>query len=117
MNVLVPIIIALAGLILIFSLSKENKVFILAGGYFLVLAGWMAADRLWPDAKVFAGPWGIGFRVITAAVLVVLVVVFAREYRKKGEDSSEHSKSSKSSKDSSKSKNPKNIHKDDSGLF
>ena len=86
MNVLFPAIIALAGLILIVSLSKENKVFILAGAYFLVLAGWLAADRIWPQVKVFDGPWGIGFRIVTAAVLVVLVVVFVREYRKKGQD-------------------------------
>ena len=81
MNVLFPVIIAVAGLILIFSLSKENKVFILAGCYFLVLAGWLGADRLWPEVQVFGGAWGIAFRGVTAAVLAVLVVVFVREYR------------------------------------
>lgn len=103
MNVLFPAIIAVAGLILIFSLSKENKVFILAGCYFLVLAGWLAADRLWPEVQVFGGAWGIGFRVVTAAVLAVLVVVFVREYRKKGKDASEDP--------------PKGEKKDDTGLF
>ena len=34
------------GLILIFSMSKENKVFLLAGGFFLVLGGWWLGDAL-----------------------------------------------------------------------
>ena len=103
MNVLFPVIIAVAGLILIFSLSKENKVFILAGCYFLVRAGWLGADRLWPEVQVFGGAWGIAFRVVTAAVLAVLVVVFVREYRKKGKDDPEEK--------------PKAEKKDDTGLF
>ncbi len=98
MNMLFPAVIALSGLILIFSLSKENKVFILPGCYFLVLAGWLAADRLWPEVRVFGGAWGIAFRVVTAAVLAVLVVVFIREYRKKGKDASSE-KTEKEKKD------------------
>ena len=41
MEFMFPIVILAAGLILIFSLSKENKVFFLAGGYFLVLGAWL----------------------------------------------------------------------------
>lgn len=78
-----------AGLILIFSLSKENKVFYVAGGYFLFLGGWWLADGLLPEADLFAGGWGIAFKVITALVLVVLVAVFVKEYRKKGRDPGE----------------------------
>ena len=103
MDVIFSLAMVAAGLILIFSLSKENKVFILAGCYFLVLAGWLGADRLWPEVQVFGGAWGIAFRVVTAAVLAVLVVVFVREYRKKGKDDPEE-----------KSKAEK---KDDTGLF
>ena len=82
MEFMFPIVILAAGLILIFSLSKENKVFFLAGGYFLVLGAWLLVDRIYPDAGAFAGGWGIAFRVLTAAVLVVLAVVFVKEYRK-----------------------------------
>lgn len=78
-----------AGLILIFSLSKENKVFYVAGGYFLFLGGWWLANGLLPEADLFAGGWGIAFKVITALVLVVLVAVFVKEYRKKGRDPGE----------------------------
>ena len=70
MEFMFPIVILAAGLILIFSLSKENKVFFLAGGYFLVLGAWLLVDRIYPDAGAFAGGWGIAFRVLTAAVLM-----------------------------------------------
>ena len=90
-----PIAILASGLILIFSLSKEHKVFHLAGGYFLVLGGWLLADRLVPEAKVFGGGWGIAFRCITAAVLAVMVVVFVKEYRKKGKGASPENSSQK----------------------
>ena len=45
----------IAGLILIFRLSKENKIFYVAGGFFLVLAV---------------------LKVLTFIVLVVLAIVF-----------------------------------------
>ena len=53
MEFMFPIVILAAGLILIFSLSKENKVFFLAGGYFLVLGAWLLVDRIYPDAGAF----------------------------------------------------------------
>ena len=34
----------IAGLILIFRLSKENKIFYVAGGFFLVLGVWWLLD-------------------------------------------------------------------------
>ena len=86
MEFMFPIVILAAGLILIFSLSKENKVFYVAGGYFILLGGWLMADKLLPEQNLFAGTWGIVFKVITGVILVVLVAVFAKEYRKKGRD-------------------------------
>ena len=77
-------VMVIAGLILIFSLSKENKIFYVAGAYFLVLGGWWIANGLTPGQDLFAGVWGIVFKCLTALVLVVLVIVFAKEYRKKG---------------------------------
>lgn len=84
MEFMFPVVILAAGLILIFSLSKENKVFYVAGGYFILLGGWLMADKLLPERELFAGAWGIAFKVITGVILVVLVAVFAKEYRKKG---------------------------------
>ena len=57
----------IAGLILIFRLSKENKIFYVAGGFFLVL---------FPDWKVFQGTPGAVLKVLTFIVLVVLAIVF-----------------------------------------
>ena len=46
------------GLILIFSLSKENKIFLFAGGFFLLLGAGGWADALLPEVDLFAGGWG-----------------------------------------------------------
>ena len=81
MDVIFSLAMVAAGLILIFSLSKENKVFYVAGGYFILLGGWLMADKLLPERELFAGAWGIAFKVITGVILVVLVAVFAKEYR------------------------------------
>ncbi len=77
------------GLILIFSISKENKVFLLAGGFFLVLGGWWLADALLPAMKLFEGGWGIALKCITGAALVILTTAFVKEYRKKGREAQE----------------------------
>lgn len=72
------------GLILIFSISKENKIFIFAGLFFLLLGGWWLADALLPEVNLFEGGWGVGLRCVTGAALVVLAWAFVKEYRKKG---------------------------------
>ena len=71
------------GLILIFSMAKENRIFILAGAFFLVLGGWWLANALLPDIDLFAGGWGIALKCVTGAALVILTAAFVREYRKK----------------------------------
>lgn len=76
----------MVGLILIFSLSKENKIFILAGAFFLVLGGWWLANALTPDMDLFSGTWGVALKCITGAALVILTAAFVKEYRKKGRD-------------------------------
>lgn len=65
-----------AGLILIFQLSKENKIFYLAGAYFVLMGGWWVVDALKPAWEVFAGVPGIVFKVITGVVLVIIAVMF-----------------------------------------
>lgn len=74
------------GLILMFSMSKENKIFLLAGGVFLVMGCWWLGDAVWPEVKLFEGGWGIGFKCVTGAALVILTTAFFKEYRKKGRD-------------------------------
>lgn len=74
------------GLILIFSMSKENKIFLLAGGFFLLLGGWWLADALLPETDLFTGGWGIALKCITGGALAILAGAFVKEYRKKGRD-------------------------------
>ena len=71
------------GLVLIFSMAKENKIFILAGAFFLVLGGWWLANALLPAVDLFAGGWGIALKCITGAALLILTAAFGKEYRKK----------------------------------
>ncbi len=71
----------IVGLILIFRLGKENRVFYVAGGFFLILSGWWIANIVSPE-DLFAGTWGIVLRVITAVALVILCVVFWQYYQK-----------------------------------
>ena len=71
------------GLVLIFSMAKENKIFILAGAFFLVLGGWWLANALLPAVDLFAGGWGIALKCITGAALLILTAAFLKEYRKK----------------------------------
>lgn len=66
----------IAGLVLIFRLSKENKIFYLAGAFFLALGGWWFVDALRPEWLVFQGVPGIVLKVLTGVVLVVLAVQF-----------------------------------------
>ncbi len=71
------------GLVLIFSMAKENKIFILAGAFFLVLGGWWLANALLPEVDLFAGGGGIALKCITGAALLILTAAFVKEYRKK----------------------------------
>lgn len=71
------------GLILIVSMAKENKIFILAGAFFLVLGGWWLANALLPEVDLFSGGWGIALKCVTGAALLILTAAFVREYRRR----------------------------------
>jgi membrane protein implicated in regulation of membrane protease activity len=70
------------GLILIFRMSKENKIFYFAGGYFIFLGIWWVANALLPDVHLFTGGWGLALRIITGAALAVFCIVFFRDYQR-----------------------------------
>ena len=71
----------IAGLVLVFRLAKENKIFYLAGAFFFVLGGWWLADAIQPAWQVFQGVPGIVLKVIAGVVLVILAVQFYRSNR------------------------------------
>ena len=66
------------GLVLVFRLAKENKIFYLAGAFFFVLGGWWLADAIQPAWQFFQGVPGIVLKVIAGVVLVILAVQFYR---------------------------------------
>ncbi len=70
----------LVGLILIFRLGKENKIFYLAGAFFLILGGWWGAN-IFTQEDLFSGVWGTVLRIITAIALVLLCLVFWKYYK------------------------------------
>ena len=82
----------LVGLILIFRMGKENKVFYLAGGFFWILGAWWLFNTLYPELKLFEGVWGNALKVVTGVVLLVFCFVFYKETRGTGEKKDSGSK-------------------------
>ncbi|QAT51152.1 hypothetical protein EQM14_15995 [Caproiciproducens sp. NJN-50] len=71
----------LVGILLIFRMGSENRVFYPIGGFFLILGAWWAAGA-YTGLNLFTGAWGWALRAVTAAVLVLACVEFAREIKK-----------------------------------
>lgn len=73
----------LAGLLLLFRMGKENRVFYFLGGYFLFLAIWWGAAAA-TGLHLFTGGWGIALRIVTAAALAVACAALFRQKRRDG---------------------------------
>jgi len=71
----------LVGIILIFSMGRENKVFYPIGVFFLILGAWWAADS-YTSLNLFAGTWGWVLRGLTLVTLVLACIQFVVEIRK-----------------------------------
>lgn len=72
---------ALAGLILIFRMGGQNRVFYPIGVYFLLLGVWWAA-REYTGIDLFSGAWGGALRAVTAAGLALAIAAYMREARR-----------------------------------
>lgn len=83
----------IVGLILIFSISKENKIFYFAGGYFLFLGAWWLIDALNQNVNMFAGGYKIALGIVTFIALVVLMVYYIRYHIRRTKDKNEESDS------------------------
>ena len=75
----------LAGLIDLFRFGKENKIFYLLGGFFLLLGAWWLANALM-GGVLFAGVWNCVMRGVTAVVLVLACVAYYKEIKKSKEE-------------------------------
>lgn len=70
------------GLVLIFSLTKENKIFYFVGAYFLFLGAWWIANAFMPNVDLFGGAPGIVFKAVSVAALAVIAVFYYRNFWK-----------------------------------
>ena len=80
------------GLILIFRMGRENRVFYGAGAFFLLLGSWWLADAILSQ-NLFTGVWGLVLRGVTAIALVLMCVAFYKETKKNKEDYSNRDQS------------------------
>lgn len=72
------------GLILLFRFGKENKVFYLLGGFFMLLGCWWLADAV-TDSSLFEGVWGWVLRGVTAVALIIACKVYYDETKRSRE--------------------------------
>ena len=80
------------GLILIFRMSRENRIFYVAGAFFIILGGWWLAAAM-GTAGLFAGVWGWVLRGITAVALILMCVAFFKENKKNNTNADNQKKS------------------------
>lgn len=65
-----------AGIFIIYFSLKENKLFCIAGGYFLLMGVYWLLDELLTDIDLFAGAYGIAFRCVTGVVAAAAIVLY-----------------------------------------
>lgn len=71
----------LVGVIQLWKVRKLHKVIYLTGAYFILVGIVDLADALSPSWNLSGTPGGIALRLLTIAMLVVLLVVFYKEQR------------------------------------
>lgn len=84
MSYLYAAMFGLIGLLLIFRLGKENKLFYLAGSAFIFMGGWWFIKEYF-KLDLFHGAWGWIFRGMMAVLLVIFLVAYFRERKKDAE--------------------------------
>jgi len=77
------------GLILIFRMAKENKIFYLAGGYFIFLGTWCLLNMKL-STNMFRDLPGIVFKALSAIAFVILTIAFVKNYKKDSRKNSEN---------------------------
>lgn len=63
-------------LLLIFKMSKENKIFYFLGGYFVFMGAWWIINPLVPSVNMFDGVPGWIFRGVSAVVIIIVAVFY-----------------------------------------
>lgn len=68
----------IVGLLLIFKISKENKIFYLLGAYFIYMGAWWGVNEYLPEVNLFDGVYGWIFKGISFVILVIIVVFYVK---------------------------------------
>ncbi len=71
--------------ILIFKMSKEDKIFIFLGAFFVVMGIWWLADAYLTEVDLLNGDYGLILRGIGAVVLAITVVYYYKKIYSKRE--------------------------------
>ena len=79
------------GLLLIFRMGKENRIFYPTGAFFLFMGGWWLVD-IFVEINLFASPWVWILRGVSAVMLVVLAIFYFRHcyHKDPGNNDAEH---------------------------
>lgn len=71
--------------LLIFKLSKENKLFIFLGSFFIIMGAWWIIDAAMPELLMFEGTYGLILRGLGLIWLIITGVYYYKEiYTKRG---------------------------------
>ena len=71
---------AVSGLLLIFRLGREKKLYYPLGAFLILLGAWVLADELTNQA--LSGSWAVWVqRAVLLAVIIVLSVIMAKDIR------------------------------------
>ena len=71
----------LAGIFIIYFAVKENKLFCIAGAYFLLMGIYRLINELTPNIDLLSGVYLIVYRCVTAAVAVFAIILYFIHHR------------------------------------
>ncbi len=74
----------LIGLFLLVKFTKEDKIFTLLGGFFILLGIWWLLSGIFPVLNLFVGLLGNILRIITVVVLGIAGYYYYKKFMKKG---------------------------------
>ncbi|MFI3206535.1 MAG: hypothetical protein R3Y33_04760 [Clostridia bacterium] len=68
---------------LIFKMSKENKIFYMLGAYFAIMGIWWIADAQTPELDLFSGTYGLILKLLGGVCLVITAIFYYKNIYKK----------------------------------
>ncbi len=72
----------LIGLFLLIKFTKEDKIFALLGGFFILLGIWWLLSAIFPLLQLFVGILGNVLRIVTIVVLGIAIFYYYKKFYK-----------------------------------